>query len=674
MDIYASVKELKGVGDKTCEALNKLGIYTLLDLLLYFPKEYENLNTNVDINESVDEKVILECTYKSFNGTVRTRTGKNLTTLFFEYKESVVQVKYFNQPYVKNAFFIGEKYRLIGKVKRVGNHLEMINPIRASKDIKETNICPKYSLTSAVSNKLISKLINSLIDRIDIVETLPLYIVDKYKFVSLDNAIRNIHFPKTIEDLKEAKRRLKFQELLTYSMKILLLKKHIKTNKCGIGLKMNEELIDLKKSLPFSLTNAQSKVVREILIDEKKNVPMNRLVQGDVGSGKTIVAIIAIFNVVKNGYQGVMMAPTEILATQHYNEFNSILKGFNISIELLVGGTSKKEKLRIKERIKNGDPMIVVGTHALLEDDVKFQKLGMIITDEQHRFGVHQRSKLVNKNESAHVLVMTATPIPRTLSLYVYSDLDISIIDELPPGRQKIDTLYYTEEKRNMAYKLALNEVKDGRQVYVVSPLIEENEELKLKDVMTLHKELKDKYFQNIEVGILHGKMKAKEKEDIMEKFKAGEIGVLISTTVIEVGVNVPNASVMIIENAERFGLSQLHQLRGRVGRGKYKSYCILIANAKNNVTKKRMEIMTMSNDGFFIAEQDLKIRGSGDLFGINQHGDNGLVLSNIIEDAPMLMVANSEAQNIINNHEYNDFCKKIIDSLEKSTKYICFN
>lgn len=674
MNIYASVKELKGVGDKTCEALNKLGIFTLLDLLLYFPRDYENLNSNIDINEAGDEKVILQCTYKSFNGTIRTRTGKNLTTLLFEYKGSVLQVKYFNQPYIKNSFLIGGEYRLIGKVKRIGNHLEIINPIMASKDIKETNICPKYSLNSAINNKLISKLIHSLIDKVDIIETMPQYIVEKYKFISLNDAIRNIHFPKTPEGLKEAKRRLKFQELLTYSMKILLLKKHIKSNRCGIPLKMSEELTSLKSSLPFSLTNAQTRVVREILLDEKKPVPMNRLVQGDVGSGKTIVAIIAIFNVVKNGYQGVMMAPTEILATQHYNEFNTVLKEFDIRIELLVGSTSKKEKLRIKEKIKSGEPMIVVGTHALLEDDVEFRKLGMIITDEQHRFGVHQRSKLVNKNEAAHVLVMTATPIPRTLSLYVYSDLDISIIDELPPGRQKIDTLYYNNENRNMAYELALNEVNKGRQVYVVSPLIEENEELKLKDVMTLHDEFKTKYFKNVEVGILHGKMKGKEKDEIMTRFKSGEIRVLISTTVIEVGVNVPNASVMIIENAERFGLSQLHQLRGRVGRGKYKSYCILVAKANNNVTKKRMEIMTMSNDGFFIAEQDLKIRGSGDLFGVNQHGEDGLVLSSIIEDSSILKVANMEAQNILNNDDYYDFCKKIINSLEKSTKYICFN
>lgn len=352
MNIYASVKELKGVGDKTCEALNKLGIFTLLDLLLYFPRDYENLNSNIDINEAGDEKVILQCTYKSFNGTIRTRTGKNLTTLLFEYKGSVLQVKYFNQPYIKNSFLIGGEYRLIGKVKRIGNHLEIINPIMASKDIKETNICPKYSLNSAINNKLISKLIHSLIDKVDIIETMPQYIVEKYKFISLNDAIRNIHFPKTPEGLKEAKRRLKFQELLTYSMKILLLKKHIKSNRCGIPLKMSEELTSLKSSLPFSLTNAQTRVVREILLDEKKPVPMNRLVQGDVGSGKTIVAIIAIFNVVKNGYQGVMMAPTEILATQHYNEFNTVLKEFDIRIELLVGSTSKKEKLRIKEKNK----------------------------------------------------------------------------------------------------------------------------------------------------------------------------------------------------------------------------------------------------------------------------------------------------------------------------------
>ncbi len=676
MNIYSSIKELKGVGNKTEGALNKLGIYTLLDLILYFPRDYENLDTDIDIEYLNEEKVILECTYKGFQGSYRTKSGKNLTTLNFDYKGFKVEGKWFNQPYIKNSFKEEEKYKLLGKFKKSKNFLEVINPIVASKEVKDSGICAKYSLNSAVNNKIIAKLIHGLLDGIKINEVLPQDLVEKYNFISLDEAIRTIHFPKDISSLNEAKRRLKFQELLTYSLKVLLLKKHVKSSKRGIPFRITEEMIKLKEALPFQLTSAQSRVLREILRDEKKPVPMNRLVQGDVGSGKTIVAIIAMFNIVKNGYQAALMAPTEILANQHYNEIKKILEGFNVDLELLTGSTTKKEKERIKEKIAEGFPLILVGTHAILEDDVQFQRLGIIITDEQHRFGVHQRSKLINKNSDAHVLVMTATPIPRTLSLYLYSDLDISIIDELPPGRKKIDTLYYNEENRHKAYELATREIENGRQVYIVSPLIEENEDLKLKAVMSLQDELKDKYFSKTEISVLHGKMKNKEKDDIMNKFKQGVIKVLISTTVIEVGVNVPNASVMIIENAERFGLSQLHQLRGRVGRGENKSYCILIAKANNNITKKRMNTMVMSNDGFFIAEEDLKIRGSGDMFGISQHGDDGLVLSNLIEDSPILKMANMEARKIVESKDKShvDFCINISDSLEKSAKYICFN
>ena len=372
----------------------------------------------------------------------------------------------------------------------------------------------------------------------------------------------------------------------------------------------------------------------------------------------------------------------EVLDKGFKEQFFYIQDRIKNNIEDLVMKNLKKSEVKektkgyIKEKIAEGFPLILVGTHAILEDDVQFQRLGIIITDEQHRFGVHQRSKLINKNSDAHVLVMTATPIPRTLSLYLYSDLDISIIDELPPGRKKIDTIYYNEENRHKAYELATREIGKGRQVYIVSPLIEENEDLKLKAVMSLQDELKDKYFSNTEISVLHGKMKNKEKDDIMNKFKQGVIKVLISTTVIEVGVNVPNASVMIIENAERFGLSQLHQLRGRVGRGENKSYCILIAKANNNITKKRMNTMVMSNDGFFIAEEDLKIRGSGDMFGISQHGDDGLVLSNLIEDSPILKMANMEGRKIVESKDKShvDFCINISDSLEKSAKYICFN
>ncbi len=456
----------------------------------------------------------------------------------------------------------------------------------------------------------------------------------------------------------------------------MLLLKQLNIGSKGISFTIAEELKKLKESLPFNLTEAQSKVVREILIDEKKSSPMNRLVQGDVGSGKTIIALISMFNVIKNGYQVGMMAPTEILARQHFVEAEKIYKDFNINIRLLTGSTTNKNKELIKEELKNGEVDILIGTHALIEENVVFKNLGMIVTDEQHRFGVNQRSRLSNKGENIDVLVMSATPIPRTLYLYLYGDLDVSIVDSLPPGRQPIDTHYIYKNERERAYNFALKEIGDGRQVYVVCPLVEENEDMKLTSVTSLYEELKENYFKHIEISILHGKMSNKEKNEIMEKFKSGEIKVLISTTVIEVGVNVPNATIMIVENAERFGLSQLHQLRGRVGRGSHKSYCILIPEVKSETTKRRMEIMKNSNDGFYIAEEDLRLRGSGEMFGTKQSGENGLILADLATDFEIFKLANFEAKKILQDRPNDEkrVVEEIMNSLEKSTKYICFN
>ena len=448
-------------------------------------------------------------------------------------------------------------------------------------------------------------------------------------------------------------------------------------NKEGIEFRIfTKELIEIKKSLPYDLTNAQNKVIRQILHDAKRPVAMNRLVQGDVGSGKTLFALIALFNAYKNNYQCAFMAPTEILAVQHFNEAKKILKDFNVSIELLTGNTKKKEKDRIKDIIRQGTSVIVIGTHALIEDSVEFKNLGLIVTDEQHRFGVKQRSKLINKNKMCDVLVMTATPIPRTVSLYLYGDLEISVIDEMPPGRKKIETLLFDKQSRKIAYKMALDEIKEGRQIYIVAPLIEDNEKLKLNSVEMVYKEIKSSVFSNIHVEILHGKMTSKEKNDIINGFKEGDIKAIVSTTVIEVGVNVPNASVMIIENAERFGLAQLHQLRGRVGRGEYNSKCFLISDGVNSITKRRMDIMTKSSDGFYIAEQDFKLRGSGKIFGVKQHGDDQFILANVIEDIDILRCANKEAREIVQNknQESKKICYEISKGLENTRKYICFN
>ncbi|MCD3349602.1 ATP-dependent DNA helicase RecG [Clostridium botulinum D/C] len=673
MNINDDVDSLKGIGPKTKELLNKCGIYKILDLLLYFPRDYEKIHYCNYINNLKDEdKVIIKAKVKEIKKDICVKRNMVISTIIFTKNDLEFQGKWFNQKYIKNKFKLNEEYIISGKVKMDRYKVSIINPNILEDTEKLIGITPKYSLKGNLTNNFFNKTINYILSNITIVENIPKNILNKYNLVSLDKAIRNIHHPTKEEELLDAMKRLKFQELFTYSLKLLMLKQYKKSK--GIAFKIAQELKILKENLPFTLTDAQNKVVREILIDEKRDRPMNRLVQGDVGSGKTIVSLIALFNIVKNGYQGVLMAPTEILANQHYEQAINLFENFNVKIELLTGSTKKKDV--IKGKLKSGEVDIVIGTHALLEDDVEFKKLGMVVTDEQHRFGVKQRSKLYNKNSNIDVLVMTATPIPRTLALSLYGDLDISTIDKLPPGRKKIDTFSVKENERNRVYNFALKEIKQGAQIYIVCPLVEENEELNVKSVEKLYMELKDDYFNDVEVEILYGKMPSKSKDEIMERFKMGKIKVLISTTVIEVGVNVPSATLMIIESAERFGLSQLHQLRGRVGRGDKKSYCILITNSSNDITKQRMNIITKSNDGFFIAEEDLKLRGSGEIFGFNQHGENGFIMSDIINDYGIFRNANKEAKILIKSDKKEDIQLKnnILGEIKRSSRYICFN
>ncbi|MDW8801069.1 ATP-dependent DNA helicase RecG [Clostridium sp. A1-XYC3] len=680
MNIYSSIRDLRGVGPKTAETLEKCCIFSIIDLLLYFPRDYEMISACDSLQGDKNYgKVIIKCEVVRIEKDIRTKSGKVLTTIVFSDGNSEFKGKWFNQPYIKNYYRLNKEYTLMGKLQEFRGEIILSNPTLVKEKVNistEEKIIPKYPLRSGITNNLMIKLISQVLQEVEIEENLPMWIINKYKLCSLDTAMRIIHSPKSSEELHEASKRLKFQELFTYSLKILMLKDYLNKNKNGISFKIHEELKMLKEQLPYALTKAQSRVVRQILVDQKKGIPMNRLVQGDVGSGKTIVALISIFNVIKNGYQGVMMAPTEILATQHYLEAEKLFKDFNINIRLLCGSTTVKNKEKIKQGLKDGEIDLVIGTHALIEDDVEFMNLGMVITDEQHRFGVAQRSRLSNKGKNIDTLVMTATPIPRTLSLYLYGDLDVSIIDELPPGRQIIDTYYINKAGKDRVYNFALEEIKKGRQVYVVCPLVEENEELKLSSVENLYSELKEKYFQDTEIEILHGKMSPKLKDEIMNRFKRGETKIIVSTTVIEVGINVPNATLMIIENAERFGLAQLHQLRGRVGRGKHKSYCILIADVKNDIIRRRMEIMKSSNDGFFIAEQDLKIRGSGEIFGVRQHGESSLILSDVIDDIELLKLANLEAKRLIESNIENDIKVKeeILRKIEQSSRFICFN
>ncbi|SHH09477.1 ATP-dependent DNA helicase RecG [Tepidibacter thalassicus] len=673
MNLNKNLQYIKGIGPKRCKKLNKLGLYTLKDLLYYFPRQYEDRSKFKKIFDLVNgEKVSIRGIIVDFEVI---KPKDNITISKIEVKDDTGYAKlvFFNQQYILSNFKKGDRIVAFGKIKKEFGKTEILNS-EVELDTKDATlvgkIVPIYSLTHGITNKELRNIMKNVIFNLDekIKEYLPEDILAKNKLCDIDFSIRNIHLPKTLNNLKIALYRLVFEEFLILQLGLFYLKSGV-VDKEGIKFEKKSKLYEIINSLPFSLTNAQARTLDDILNDMNSNKVMNRLVQGDVGSGKTVVALLSLANAVLNGYQGAMMAPTEILAEQHYNSLIQVLSKFDMNIELLVGSLTKKKKREILKKVKDGDVNILIGTHALIEDEVEFKNLGMVITDEQHRFGVRQRSKLSEKGNNPDVLVMTATPIPRTLALILYGDLDISIIDELPPGRQKIDTFAIPKEKRGKAYNFVRSQVELGRQVYIVCPLVEESEVIQAKAAVELLEELSSKYFSDLRLGLLHGKMKANEKDEIMKKFKNGEIDILVSTTVIEVGVNVPNATLMIIENAERFGLAQLHQLRGRVGRGKYKSYCILIYSSKNDIALERMKIMEQTTDGFKISERDLEIRGPGEFFGTRQHGLPDLKIANIFKHMKILKEAQKQAKLIIKedsklNLEKNKNLKKEI--LEK--------
>lgn len=648
---------IKGIGPKRAEKLNKLNIFTLKQMLYYFPRQYEDRSNKKSIINLVDEEKALVIGKICY---VEENEAKNkMTVIKFTIKDNTgfLKLTYFNQKYLTKAFKVDDYVCVFGKVKKDSQKVEMLSPEIEKFDQdkfgqKKEIITPIYSLTYGLTNKELCNYFSNVFEKnnVEIEEYLPEYIIKKYNLCDINYAIKNIHNPTSKEALKVSLYRIVFEEFFVLQLGLFLFKGGNK-EVCGIKFEESKHLKNIKESLPFKLTNAQNNALDDILSDMKSNKPMNRLVQGDVGSGKTVVALLSLCNAVLNNYQGVFMAPTEILARQHFESFSEILGKFNFRIELLVGSLTKKKKNEILEKLKNNEIDILIGTHALIEDNVCFSNLGLVITDEQHRFGVRQRNKLSQKGISPDVLVMTATPIPRTLALILYGDLDISIIDELPPGRKEIKTIAVDKTKRDFIYNsLVKDEVKKGRQVYIVCPLVEESEELNLKSATTLVEELKEKYFNDLNVGLLHGKMKAKEKDFVMENFKKKQIDILVSTTVIEVGVNVPNATVMIVENSERFGLSQLHQLRGRVGRGSFESFCVLIYESKSEVCKERMKIMEQTNDGFKISEKDLELRGPGEFFGTKQHGVPELKIANIFKHMKVLKLAQQEARYLIGN------------------------
>ena len=680
VDLNKDVKYVKTVGPNRVKLLNKLKIYTLKDLITYFPRDYEDRSKPKKIYECVDgEETLIEAI--AVNKIIEIRRGKMIISkLTVRDETGICYITWFNQGYLKDKFQAGRKYRFFGKVSNKNGRIEMNSPVydEIDKSKNTGKIIPIYPLTYELKQNTLRKIIENGLEEVKgkLDETLPEYIIKENNLWNINKTIERIHFPHELADFNKARERLVFEELLITQLALLKLKNNYEHETNGIKFDENVQMSDVIEKLPFKLTKAQLRVLEEIDRDMESNKPMNRLLQGDVGSGKTVVAMIAAYKAVKSGYQAAIMAPTAILASQHLEGFQSILEQFGIRTELLISSITKKKKTEILDKLQNGEIDILVGTHAILEENVIFKNLGLVVTDEQHRFGVKQRGTIASKGENPDVIAMSATPIPRTLALILYGDLDISIIDELPPNRKKIETFAVRKNMEERVNAFIVKQIEEGRQAYIVCPLVEENEEMQLKSVMKLAEKYQKETFSQYKVAYLHGKMKAKEKDEIMEKFKDGEIQILIATTVIEVGVNVPNASVMVVENAERFGLAQLHQLRGRVGRGSYESYCFLIAKAKSENTKKRMEIMISSTDGFYISEEDLKLRGSGEMFGRRQSGDEEFILANIYDDMNILRCAKSEAKLLLDSNEPEkvEFCKEIKNSLERWSKYICFN
>ena len=653
VDLNKDIKYIKGVGPNRAVLLNKLGIFTLGDLITYYPRDYEDRSKPKKICDVVNgEEVLVQGIVQSKLVESRIRKGLTLYRTKIADDTGFMEIVWYNQSYLKNQIKQGQVYNFFGKVSLKYNKKEMNSPV-FDIDTKTKNtgkIVPLYPLTYSLSQNVLRGIIENGIKEIEgqLPETLPEYILKNYSLYDINTAIKQIHFPDNFEKYELARKRLAFEELLIMQLALLTLKKSYTHQEKGIVFDKDIKMADLIDNLPFKLTKAQLRVLEEIDNDMESEKPMNRLLQGDVGSGKTIVSIISAYKAVKSGYQVAIMAPTAILASQHLESFTQILGEYGIKCELLISNITKKRKEEMLERLKNGEIDVIIGTHALLEENVVFKNLGLVVTDEQHRFGVKQRGTIVAKGNNPDTLVMTATPIPRTLALILYADLDISIIDELPPNRQKIDTFAVTKRLEERVNNFVKKQIDEGRQAYIVCPLVEENEEINAQSVLELAERYKNEVFADYKVEYLHGKMKPKEKDEIMEKFKKGEIDILISTTVIEVGVNVPNASIMIVENAERFGLAQLHQLRGRVGRGEYKSYCILKYQGNSDIIRQRMSIMQETNDGFKISEKDLELRGSGEFFGTKQHGLPEFKIANIFQDMPMLKNIQSIASDIL--------------------------
>ena len=651
MNLHQPLSVLPGVGPKSAEKFAKLGIETLQDLLLYFPFRYEDFQSKQVLDLEDGEKAVI-------SGIVATPAnvqyyGFKRNRLRFSIKqgEVILAVNFFNQPYLADKIEVGANIAVFGKWDKAKASLTGMKLLAQVED----DLQPVYRVAQGISQISLIKLIKTAFDQgLDLLieENLPQVLLERYHLLSRAEAVRAMHFPKDLAEYKQALRRVKFEELFYFQMQLQVLKMETKDVSNGLALAWQEEQLQEKKSqLPFPLTGAQERALAEILSDSKSPAHMNRLLQGDVGSGKTVVAGLAMYAVHTAGYQSALMVPTEILAEQHFESLSQLFP--DLKLALLTGSMKAAERKETLLAIELGQVDMVIGTHALIQDGVQYHHLGMVIVDEQHRFGVAQRRILREKGDNPDVLMMTATPIPRTLAITAFGDMDVSIIDQMPAGRKPIITRWVKHEQLEVVLDWIKKELVKGAQVYFISPLIEESEALDLKNAIDLEEELQAYFGGDARVSLLHGKMKSDEKEAIMQDFKNKEVDILVSTTVIEVGVNVPNATIMVIMDADRFGLSQLHQLRGRVGRGDKQSYAVLIANPKTESGKKRMKIMTETTDGFVLAEEDLKMRGSGEIFGTRQSGIPEFQVADIVEDYPILEEARKVASQIVQNKEW---------------------